>query len=453
MKKVTYHISGMHCRSCEVLLEERISKVPGVRRVTVHHLKGTAEIEFSDAPVQDELIEKAVRDAGYALGAGGNPPFFTRNAMDYFELSLGLAALLFLYILAKLTGIAGGFGAAFSAAPTYPAVFVIGLVAGVSTCMALVGGLVAGFSASYAAVHQSATRWERFRPNLYFNAGRLASFAVLGGALGAFGSVFQLSSNATGFLAAAAGVVMLYLGLKLTGISPRLSRWSIALPKRFARAAGSGNTDGAYSHAGSLIGGALTFFLPCGFTQAMQLYAMTTGSFASGAIVMFLFALGTLPGLLGVGALSSALSGRTARLFFRFVGIVVVLLGLASVANGYRLTGAVLPSFTRAASGNAAPSGAPAAVVVGGEQVVQMDQLANGYQPNRFTVKKGIPVQWVIDSREPWSCASSIRVPAFNIFRRLTEGQNVITFTPTQTGSLRFTCAMGMYSGVFDVVD
>ncbi|MDR2416217.1 MAG: sulfite exporter TauE/SafE family protein [Candidatus Peribacteria bacterium] len=39
----------------------------------------------------------------------------------------------------------------------------------------------------------------------------------------------------------------------------------------------------------------MTFFVPCGFTFAMQLYAMQTGSFLSGGVVMLLFAVGTLP--------------------------------------------------------------------------------------------------------------------------------------------------------------
>ncbi|NCP77121.1 sulfite exporter TauE/SafE family protein [bacterium] len=41
--------------------------------------------------------------------------------------------------------------------------------------------------------------------------------------------------------------------------------------------------------------GALTFFLPCGFTLAMQAYAITTGSFITGALTMMAFALGTAP--------------------------------------------------------------------------------------------------------------------------------------------------------------
>ena len=134
----------------------------------------------------------------------------------------------------------------------------------------------------------------------------------------------------------------LALGLKLTGISPKLSNMSLALPKKLCRALGMKNQNGEYSHKEAFVGGALTFFLPCGFTQAIQIYAVTTGSFVSGATIMFLFALGTIPGLLSVGALTSFLKGMPARVFFRFVGMVFLILGSLNIANGYNLSGITL---------------------------------------------------------------------------------------------------------------
>ena len=439
----------MHCRSCEILLEKNISQIDGVRKVDVSYKKGIADVDFAQVP-NDDAIVRAVNEAGYSLGQGGKLPWFTGDGETWFEIMLGVSALMVLFMALTLSGILKGFGTAFGASPTYPIVFVIGLTAGISTCMAVVGGLVAGFSASYAEKHQYATRWERFKPNLFFNAGRLVSYAVLGGVIGALGSAVKLSTGFTGFLVAAAGVVMLYLGLKLTGISPKLSNMSLALPKKLGRALGMKNQNGEYSHKEAFVGGALTFFLPCGFTQAIQIYAVTTGSFVSGATIMFLFALGTIPGLLSVGALTSFLKGMPARVFFRFVGMVLLILGSLNIANGYNLSGITL----------GLPSGLGGTVAVGqlapvedGEQVVNMTQTSGGYSPNNFTVKKGIPVKWVIDSRDAYTCSASIRMPAYNIAQFLQAGQNVITFTPTQAGSVRFTCGMGMFSGTFTVVE
>lgn len=90
---------------------------------------------------------------------------------------------------------------------------------------------------------------------------------------------------------------------------------------------------------------------------------------------------------------------------------------------------------------------------ISGEQVVRMDQVGNGYKPNTFTVKKGVPVKWVITSKSPYSCAASIYSPKLGIAEDLKSGENVIYFTPKETGEFKFSCTMGMYSGKIIVIN
>ena len=148
-------------------------------------------------------------------------------------------------------------------------------------------------SAKWNEEHIHASKWHRFAPHLYFNIGRIAGFGIFGGLLGLFGSFVSLSPFAIGALTVATGLIMLLLGVNLAELSPRLSRISITLPKFLgAGVAGDGNVS---KHVVALGTGALTFFLPCGFTLAMQTYAITTGSFTTGALTMMVFALGTTP--------------------------------------------------------------------------------------------------------------------------------------------------------------
>lgn len=107
----------------------------------------------------------------------------------------------------------------------------VGLTAGVSSCMALVGGLVLGISAKWNQSHANGSRWSRFEPHAYFNLGRVFGFALLGGLLGLFGSVIHVSNLFLGSMTFLAGMTMIFLGLGLTKISPRLSNVSITLPK------------------------------------------------------------------------------------------------------------------------------------------------------------------------------------------------------------------------------
>lgn len=444
-------ITGMHCRSCEILLEETISKVAGVTKVSVHHKKGSAEVYYETKQPDSAVLEQAVRDAGYSVGVASKQSFFSKNPNDYLELLFAGAALAALYLMLAGTGILD-LNIEFGSSPSMLVVILIGLVAGVSTCMALVGGLVLGISARHAELHPEATMTQKFRPHLFFNLGRIISYAVLGGVIGLAGSFLQLSSNITGLLVAAAGVMMLFIGIRLIEIIPGLSRVAFLLPKSISQKLLRNHETKEYSHTGALLTGAATFFLPCGFTQAMQIYAISTGSFTQGALIMFLFAIGTAPGLLGIGGLTSFVKGVFARYFFKFVGIVVIILGVFNLQNGLTLAGVDLPQW---GSGTVdVPTAQSANVeIIDGKQVVRMDQVAGGYNPDVLTVKNGVPVKWIITSKNQYTCAAFINMPAMNIQQPLTAGENIIEFTPTKTGKLPFTCSMGMYSGVFNVVE
>jgi len=141
--------------------------------------------------------------------------------------------------------------------------------------------------------------------------------------------------------------------------------------------------------------------------------------------------------------------GIFAKRFFKFAGLLVIFFALFNISNGYNLTGWQIGS----ASSGGSSINDPNATLENGTQVVRMTQSASGYSPNKFTVKKGIPVKWVIDGQEPFSCSSSIVIPSLNISKKLVRGENTIEFTPTETGPLKFSCSMGMYMGVFNVVD
>jgi copper chaperone CopZ len=261
MQKVMLPIQGMHCRSCEILLEDTISKVPGVTKVSVHHKKGNAEVYYETKQPDSAALEQAVRDAGYSVGVASKQSFFSKNPSDYLELLFAGAALAALYLVLAGIGIFDT-NIEFGSSPSMLVVILIGLVAGVSTCMALVGGLVLGISARHAELHPEATIAQKFRPHLFFNLGRIISYAVLGGVIGLAGSFLQLSSNITGLLVAAAGVMMFFIGIRLIEIIPGLSRVAFLLPKSISQKLLRNHETKEYSHTGALLTGAATFFLP-----------------------------------------------------------------------------------------------------------------------------------------------------------------------------------------------
>jgi sulfite exporter TauE/SafE len=90
--------------------------------------------------------------------------------------------------------------------------------------------------------------------------------------------------------------------------------------------------------------GVATFFLPCGFTQSMQIYTLTTGNFLTGALIMGAFALGTLP-VLALLSFSSLGIHKKAQsgVFFKSAGLVVLFFGIFNLINSFVAAGIIPP--------------------------------------------------------------------------------------------------------------
>ena len=452
MNTKTINIKGMHCRSCEILVEDELMKIDGIKKAKVNEKKGVAEIYFT-GNLAHEKIEEAVCAAGYTIGVNGQKPLFSKRKQDYIDLGYAFLIITILFYIGNDLGLfaislkgGGGYG-------SLPIVFLVGLTAGISTCMALVGGLVLAASAQFAEKHPQASSLQKFKPHLFFNAGRIISFFILGGVIGYAGTFFQLSSTTLGLLTIAVGGVMVLMGLQLTEIFPRLNGMQFTLPKGISRALGiKEHSEKEYSHKNSFLLGASTFFLPCGFTQAMQLFAISSGSPLTGALTMGVFALRTTPGLLGIGGLTSIIKGSFAKPFFKFAGLVVIFMAVFNISNGINLSGFEVNAFTGPKS-TSTKANDPNVTLIDGVQIVKMTQTGSGYSPNSFTIKKGIPVKWIVTSKDAFTCAASIVSSKLGIRKNLEAGENVIEFTPTETGTARFTCSMGMFSGTFNIVD
>lgn len=447
MNKQVIPIKGMHCRSCELLVSDKIKEIPEVKNVQVNYKKKQA-IVYSRRPIALRIFEEAIIEAGYGVGIDDSKSLISKDTRIYRDLGISFAVLLLVYFVAKELGFNRISVGGSSNPSSLLVVLIVGLTAGISTCMALVGGLVLGISARFSEKHPEANSIQKFRPHVFFNIGRIISYFIFGGIIGLIGSAFQLTGVALGLLTIAVGLVMFILGLQLTEVFPRLNNGGLTLPSSISRLLGiKKHHEKEYSHLNSVFVGALTFFLPCGFTQAMQLYAMTTGSFTKGALIMGIFALGTAPGLLSVGGLTAVVKGAFARYFFKFAGLLVVFLAIFNISNGYNLTGwkISLGSTEKGSSSDIA--------LEDGKQIVKMTQNAYGYSPNSFTVKQNVPVKWIINSTDSQTCAASIISSKFGIRKSLKPGENILEFTPKEIGDFKFSCSMGMYRGIFRVLE
>ena len=362
---------------------------------------------------------------------------------DYVEIGAAfLIIVAILLALGQLDLLPKQFGVS-SETTSYGLVFIIGLVASVSSCIAVTGGLLVAVAAKYTEASAGLTSGQRMRPHIYFNAGRILSYTLLGGAIGALGSALTFSPEINGVLTLVASAVMILLGLQMLKLLPSLTRFLPTMPKSFGHFIHDLAERDANGGAFAL--GAATFFLPCGFTQALQLYVLAKGSFATGALTMLAFSLGTLPALLSLSAMSSFASGSFQQHFLKFAGAAVIVLGIANIQYGLVLTGSAMNAASVTPDKPPVEMSPPKMTATQGKQVVVMRIDGFSYIPNRFTVKQGMPVEWRIDASEAAGCGRFLIAPRLGIRKVLSDrSTTTISFVPQEAGEFGFNCGMGM---------
>ncbi len=455
--EIAVPIKGMHCASCELLIAGELEEIQGVTSVKADLKTNSATIR-SSTRISDADINAAVEAAGYTVGEETvTKPLITRDNRVWKDAVIGVWVVLGLYILFKLLGIDQLAASTPSSGSNGTMALVVGLTAGFSTCMALIGGLVLSVASKYAENHPTESTLQKFRPHLFFNLGRIVSFVLLGGAIGLIGSAFAISSTFLGLLTIAVGIVMLLLGLQLTGIFPRLTK-GFTLPSGLAKKLGINNRkDREYSHTHAFMMGAVTFFLPCGFTQAMQLLAVSTGDPVQAAIIMGAFAIGTTPGLLSLGGITSIVKGIFAQRFFRIVGIVVVAMAFINVANGLNLSG-ISQSIENFELPQASQKQEQAlAQSLEGSTILNTTYtLREDIIPSTFTAKVGQRTTLLVDVKDNGQgCMSTIMIIGLdNRPQYLAKGEKIaITFTAKKPGTYKIACAMGVPRGSITVTE
>jgi sulfite exporter TauE/SafE/copper chaperone CopZ len=335
MKKYTFHVKGTHCASCKILIEDVLKEQSFIKSVQVNLKKEIVQIETDSEKSAEELAQiltEKIKPNGYVLSVEKIAEENKSDDVIWKAIPIGLVFLALFFLLQKSGLLNIGIGG-----KTTPATgFIIGLIASLSSCLAIVGGLILSLSAKIAQDDNGSTK----KPFIIFHLGRLLGFALLGGVLGLIGKVIGINFMFSAILGLVASAVMILLGLNLVGV---FKKSTFTLPSNifsFFR---------KVEHAtwAPLVIGVGTFFLPCGFTQSMQVGALSSGSFMSGLMIMFSFALGTLPmlALLSFSSVSFA-NSKHAPLFFKSAGVIVVGLGIFALLAGLAGLGIINPLFS-----------------------------------------------------------------------------------------------------------
>ena len=450
MKKV-FKIKGMHCNSCAINIENELEDK--VNSIKVSYSKEQAEIDFDESKISEEEIKKIVKKLGYELIEDEK-----KKSSKVGFIVLGISIVLFLAILYFVVLKNLNLNLPEIQVPqigeqtSLILLFVAGLLVGFH-CISMCGGFVVSYTAKNAIKgHKS------FKQHLVYGGSKVISYAIIGGLFGLVGGVIAFSTKLRGFVAIFAGVFMLFYALSMFGF--KFFRKFQIHPKFLTKISANASTKAKGPYKGPFFTGLLNgLFIACGPLQAMYLYAAGTGNFFSGMTSLAAFGLGTLPIMLGFGSLTTVISHKTTARILKVSAVIVLLLGLVMLNRGLALAGSpvtfdsIKAGIVGGITGNVVAGGSGSVTQNNGVQEVNMDVSSNGYDPNSFVIKKGVPVKWNVNVKQLTGCNQELVMNAYGIDVRLKQGLNVLEFTPDKTGNIQFTCGMGMLRGSFIVTE
>jgi len=378
--------------------------------------------------------------------------------------------------------------------------FITGLTTGGLSCLAVQGGLLAGSLANQIekdlqkiplkkakARKRKPKRIGLARPILAFLAAKLLAYSLLGFILGLVGQMFQLSASARAVFQIAIGIFMLGSAMRLFNVHPIFRYFAFEPPAFIRRRLRQAGTVAESSLAAPAFLGFLTVLIPCGITQAMMALALGTANPLESAALMFAFTLGTSPVFFAVAYFTTQLGSKLEKHFIRFVALVMLVLGVITVDGGITLAGSPI-SLTRLLRGassqpveaRADPAADPGpittdpyvtgltptepAVKETGEtlteslpdgEVITVNVLDYGYEPEVVHAKAGVPVRLRLVSNNVYSCSLAFIIPSLGVEKYLKPTAEAWIDIPAQETGMRmpFSCSMGMFAGmiVFDL--
>lgn len=431
-KKTTLKIAGMQCPSCEILIEDKLKSQVNVIKVKPNYKTQTVEVFFKGS-LNKKIINQELEKFGYQI----------KQNYEEIKESLGnkiflffswLIFWIFAYLMIKDIVFVKNFqlGGKFQFLP----ILILGLIASFSTCMATSGVLF------LSTLEEGKSN---FKKAFYFNIGRIISYGFFGLLVGFLGRELLGNFYFSTFLSFFIAILLIFLGLDMA----KIIRLSTVFPydktgKLFRKLE---NFLIKNHQRSEFFLGILTYFLPCGFTQTIQVYALGLANPWLSAITMTVFALGTSPAIFLVASAEKIFRNHFYHLFFKAMAALVFLVGVYYFSNSLTLTGF---NFRFTTSNLSQLKNVK---IENGWQIIKMTVDERGYTPNEFVVKKNQPVRWIINGKNVYGCQGYFVVPELGIRKALAEGENFFEFTAKEKKPIYFSCGMGMYRGVIETID
>ena len=450
LTKEILRVRGMHCANCENIVEHSLRHLRGVRTAKADFGSETVCVTYDDKRCNVFQIAKALELKGYECSQMARRPHPWRDGFrKLMRIILGLLGIIAIfYVGSQIPAVNALPGLGQQA--SLGLLFLAGLLASFH-CVGMCGGFVVGYSTRDAMGGSRTYALAHFA----YGLGKTLSYTGIGALFGLAGSLVSLTPAMKGTAALLAGIFLLGFGLNMLHLLPHLRLFSLPMPRWLSRFVHAGFRKHQNPFVIGLLNGLM---IACGPLQAMYVMAAGTGSALEGARILLIFGLGTLPLMLGFGFLASLISHNAGRRILQASGVIVLSLGLIMLDRGLVLTGSGYDFVTVANRVNREAIGlrqklSHLAMRHGDHQTIRTVVGREGFEPSSFVLRKGVHVHWVIDVKELTDCNRAIVVPKLGLSIDLKLGEQAVEFTPSQEGTILWSCWMGMLRGEFQVTD
>lgn len=337
MKKIIY-IQGMHCVSCEMFLTKWVNAIKWAEIINISHRSWKVTLDLKTQNIFSK-VKEVILEWGYVLKENNSQNIKTQACNIWKKKKISRLEILVIFVVWWLVFLLLRNINIYEYLPNLSnnasiwVALLMGLVASVSTCLAVTGSVVLGF---WEYIDDSKWWISHLRVQWLFHIWRIWWFFLLWGILWLLWQVFKISISINAMLTIIVGIVLFYMGLHMLGIVPSITKFGFHLPKKWTK-----KILNIKNPMFAPVIWALTFFLPCGFTQSMQLVAMSSGNFWQWWLVMAMFALGTMPILLWVGLGWSYIREHKFGIVNKIIWALVVFFGIFSISNGWTLFGGI----------------------------------------------------------------------------------------------------------------
>lgn len=442
---IEFKAEGMHCPSCEKIIQKQALEVEGVKKCEIDYITQEGKITFDPDKTSIGAVLGKIEEKGYEcfIIEDSNRLFSNDNWIGWMMGIIGLLVVGY-FVLQFADGIQLP---EIRQSTGYGLLFMVGLLTGLH-CVSMCGGFVVSYTAKHAQ-----ERTKSYKSHLMYGLGKTISYTIIGATFGWIGSLIAFTPMMRGTTGILAGLFLILFGLKMLNIIPILRKIQIKTPKSLEKFIGKESKK----HSSPLIIGLLNgLMIACGPLQAIYIMAAGTGSAIAGAKILFVFALGTLPVMLSFGYITSFISSKATHKILKFSGVIVIVLGLFMINNGLSLTGTgydINTFFTSVRANDVTSNMASNELssLKNGYQEIRMEVNRYGWEPDKFVLKKGVPVKWIINGKEINGCNNAIQVPKLGLKFDIKRGEQVIEFIPKEEGKISWSCWMGMIPGLFIV--